>query len=159
MRYILALIAALITTPAFAGDHLVPYVGAFDVTQEDDEAVLYGLEYRYSDVGYGIRPTVGGFGTTDSGLYGYAGIHWDIVEWEGFYITPNFVAGAYSHGDGKDLGYGLEFRSGIELSYDVYNDYSVGVAFNHLSNASLGSDNPGTETLIFSYQIPLGLDD
>ena len=156
MRIFALLLAMTFTAPAMANDHVVPYVGAFDVTQEDDEAVLYGLEYRFEDVYYGIRPTVGGFATTDSGLYGYAGIHWDVVEWEGFYLTPNFVAGAYSQGDGKDLGYGVEFRSGIELSYDVYEDYRVGVAFNHLSNASIGNDNPGTETLIFSYQIPLG---
>lgn len=156
MRIFALLLAMTFAAPAMASDHVVPYVGAFDVTQEDDEAVLYGLEYRFEDVYYGIRPTVGGFATTDSGLYGYAGIHWDVVEWEGFYLTPNFVAGAYSQGDGKDLGYGIEFRSGIELSYDVYEDYRVGVAFNHLSNASIGNDNPGTETLIFSYQIPLG---
>lgn len=158
MRIFLSFILALaITTPAFASDHIVLNVGAFDVSQEDNEAVLYGLEYRFADVAYGIRPTVGGFATTDSGLYGYAGIHWEALEWEGFYLTPNFVVGAYSQGsNGKDLGHGLEFRSGLEISYDVYEDYRVGVAYNHLSNAGIGNDNPGTETLVFSYQIPLG---
>lgn len=153
----LAFITALaFAAPAFADDYLVPYVGAFDVSQEDNEAVLYGIEYRFEDMYYGLRPTVGGFATTDSSVYGYAGVHWDALEWEGFYLTPNFVVGAYSEGDGKDLGHGVEFRSGIELSYDFYNEYRVGVAFNHLSNAGLGDDNPGTETLIFNYQIPLG---
>ncbi|HID90986.1 TPA: hypothetical protein EYP44_03395, partial [Candidatus Bathyarchaeota archaeon] len=38
---------------------------------------------------------------------------------------------------GKDLGGALEFRSGIEASYAFENDSRLGVAFNHISNASL----------------------
>ncbi len=158
MRLLLsAVVASLFALPAWAdnNDHVAFYMGAFDISQGDDEAIQLGLEYRYEDIFYGLRPTVGANYTSDDAFYGYGGFYWDVAVLEDLYISPNFVAGYYSDGDGKDLHNDLQFRSGIEVSYDMQNDYRVGVAFNHISNASLGDHNPGSETLLFSVQVPL----
>ena len=45
----------------------------------------------------------------------------------------------------RDLGYELEFRSGIEIGYVFCNKSRLGVHFYHISNASLGRKNPGEE--------------
>ena len=148
----------LVSGAARAADYLTGTLGWYDVTQQDNEAVAVGAEYRFSPVEYGIRPMVGFFATTDSSLYGYAGLHWDIeLIANQLYLSPNFAAGAYTAGDdGKRLGGTIEFRSGIELAYQMPNQHRVGVAFNHLSNASIYNRNPGVEMLLLTYSIPTG---
>lgn len=156
----LALLAALtVATPAIAtpqDDYLTGYVGWFDVTQTDDDAAEVGVEYRYKDVYYGLRPLVGAFVNFDGATYAYAGAQWDIYLSDRVTVSPNFAAGAYSHGSSKDLGYGIEFKSGIETAYEFDCGSRLGVAFNHMSNASLGDHNPGTENLIVTYSYPIG---
>ncbi|MFO1243201.1 MAG: acyloxyacyl hydrolase [Rickettsiales bacterium] len=139
--------------PTWAKGHIVPYVGAFDAL-DDDKAFVGGIEYRASDLGYGIRPVVGGFANEDSDAYGYAGIVWDLHVADEWVVTPSFAVGAYHHGAGKDLGGALEFKSGIEVSYVLPDDYRIGVQLNHLSNASIYDKNPGEENLIATFQIP-----
>lgn len=154
---LLALFLCAVAAPAFATDYLGVYTGYFDITQDDDAAAQFGIEYRYDDIYHGLRPLVGANVTTDEAFYGYGGFAWDIPLSEHFLLTPNIVAGGFSHGDGKDLGHGIEFRSGIEASYQFENESRLGVAFNHISNASIGDRNPGAETLLVIYQHPLGL--
>jgi len=150
------LLATTVTSPAFATDYLTGYVGAYDVSQGDDTATEFGAEYRYKDVYHGLRPLAGVMVTTDSAVYAYAGAQWDIYLSNSVVLSPNFTAGGYHNGDGKDLGYGVEFKSGVEAAYQFENQSRVGVAFNHISNASLGDDNPGTENLIVTYSHPIG---
>lgn len=149
---------SLTSAAAFATDYLTGTLGWYDVTQQDNEAMEFGVEYRLSPVEYGVRPMAGVFGTTDGSVYGYAGLHWDIeLVTNKLYLSPNFAAGAYSAGDdGKRLGGAIEFRSGIELAYQMPNQQRVGVAFNHISNASIYDRNPGVETLLVSYSLPTG---
>lgn len=160
MRIVLRTLAALAVltsvAQAYEGEHLVFQAGGFDVSQGDDSAALGAIEYRFRDQFNGLRPVVGFMATTDSATYTYAGAYWDLpLNTAPFVITPGFQAGAYSHGDGKDLGYGLEFRSTIEVAYEFEEGERVGLGFSHLSNASLGSDNPGTETLQVVYSHPM----
>lgn len=139
---------------AASGDHIVPYAGIFDVT-DDNNSALFGGEYRFKDVYWGLRPTLGVSIDTDGGAYGYGGLNWDIpLGSSNFYLIPNFMAGLYHRGDSKRLGGPIEFRSGLELDYQFANAHRVGVAFNHISNANIYSHNPGAETLLVNYSIP-----
>ncbi len=152
--------ASLFAFNAMAGDtdhksYVTGYVGYTNVLDSDQNDVSFGGEYRFKDFDFGIRPVVGGFVTNEGAAYGYAGLNWDVplIENE-LYLIPNFAAGAYAEGDGKDLGGAIEFRSGIELAYQFPNEHRLGLAFNHMSNASIYTKNPGTETLIVNYSIP-----
>lgn len=156
-----ALAAATLTSAAQAapaGSYLTGYIGWFDFSQQDNEAIQLGLEYRMRPIEYGFRPMVGVNVTNDGSVYGYGGFHWDVALIENeLYISPNFAAGGYAQGDdGKDLGHGIEFRSGLELAYQMPNTHRVGMAFNHISNASLGDHNPGAETVLITYSVPVG---
>lgn len=149
------LFTSFLAPTAFANDYLNFYTGYFDITQDDDSAVQVGVEYRYEDIYYGLRPGIGVNVTDDEAVYGYAGLFWDIYLSDSWVFTPNMVAGAFTHGDGKDLGHGIQFRSGLELSYEFPRQNRLGLAFNHISNASLGDANPGAETLLLIYQHPI----
>ncbi len=112
--------------------------------------------YRFGNRLFMIMETDATFSFDHKGaMYGYGGLNLDFAIGK-FYVTPNFMVGAYSRGDGKDLGGPLEFRSGLELSYEMENTHRVGVAFNHISNARIYTHNPGAETLLVNYSIPVG---
>lgn len=158
MRLTILLVTVFLILPvaSFAEhDHLALYAGYFDITQDDDASAQFGMEYRFAPVWYGLRPTAGANFTTDSALYGYGGFYYDINLSGSWVFSPNVVAGAFSQGSGKDLGHGIQFRSGLELNYRFASDRRLGIAFNHISNASLGDANPGAETLFVSYQTPI----
>ena len=137
-------------------DYITGYIGYFDVIRTKYDAAQFGVEYRARPLQYAIRPMIGINVTSDKAVYGYAGINWDaeLIENQ-LYLIPNFAAGLYKQGDGRDLGGAIEFRSGIELAYQFPNDHRLGVALNHISNASIYEHNPGSETAMVTYSIPL----
>ena len=73
---------------------------------------------------------------------------------------PDFVTlgvGAFTRGGGKNLGSNVEFRTGAELAWRFDDRSRLGVALHHISNAGLTQRNPGTETIMLNYSIPLTL--
>lgn len=137
-------------------DYITGYIGYFDVIRNDYESTQFGIEYRARPIQYAIRPIVGINVTNDEAVYGYVGLNWDaeLVEQQ-LYLIPNFAAGLYKKGNGRDLGGAIEFRSGIELAYQFPNAHRLGIAFNHISNASIYDHNPGSETLMVTYSLPM----
>ena len=108
-----------------------------------------------------IKPFVGLETTSDSAFYLISGIYLEdnvgelfVGKESKFNFTPSFGAGYYSDGDGKKLGYNIEFRTTLEISYELDNKNRLGVSFGHISNANIGDKNPGVEILSFSYQVP-----
>lgn len=141
---------------ARASDYVTGYVGWYDLVDQDNQSAQFGIEYRFHPVDFGLRPTLGINATGDGSVYGYGGFNWDVqLVPNQIYLIPNFMAGAYSDGSGKDLGGAIEFRSGIELAYQFPNRERVGIAFNHISNASIYDKNPGAETLLINYSVPV----
>jgi len=129
--------------------------GAYDVN-DSFTAGEFRAEYRFAEKHklWVFTPFIGVMGTTDSAVYGYAGIGMDIFFGRRVVLTPNFAVGAYHDGDGKDLGHAVEFRSGLELAYRFDNRSRLGIAVHHISNASLGDSNPGTDSVVLTYAIP-----
>jgi lipid A 3-O-deacylase len=131
------------------------HAGGYDVN-DDETAGQFNLEYRSGWDDWFLKPFAGVMATTDAALYGYGGVMLDIYLGRRFVLTPNFAAGLYTaDGDGKDLGSVIEFRSGVELAYRFDNRARLGVSFHHISNASIGDINPGTETLTLVFSLPL----
>lgn len=69
-------------------------------------------------------------------------------------FTPSFGLGYYEEGNGKKLGNKLEFRTTLELSYQLKNLNRIGISLGHISNANIGNKNPGVEVISLSYQKP-----
>lgn len=143
--------AAVAQDPSF----LTLSLGYFDIIHNDDTALAGGIEWMSTKRLWIFQPMVGAMATTDASLYGYAGFGTDFFFGNRWVVTPSIAIGAYSEGDGKDLGHTIEFRSAITIAYRFDNRSRVGLRFYHLSNAGLGDDNPGVEVLDVTYSIPL----
>ena len=133
------------------------YTGTFDLIDKegDDKSTLLGLEHKnpnlFRDTFLGkFKPVSGGFMTGKKSVYLYTGV-------EGQYgigplkILPSFAPGYYEKGDGKDLGSVLEFKSELQFSIDLSSNAQLGFSYNHISNASLGSKNPGANSYMFNF--------
>ncbi|SMF38498.1 Lipid A 3-O-deacylase (PagL) [Tistlia consotensis] len=132
--------------------------GYFDVVKGDEPAGSFGAEYRHSEGLFGVfKPMVATFGTSDGSFWIGAGVAVDVYFGDHVVLTGSFAPGYYAKGDGKDLGYPLEFRSKAELGYrfDDTSRLTLGIA--HLSNSGAWSDhNPGVEVATVNYYLPLG---
>ena len=139
-------------------DFLTFAAGYYDLF-DDEAAGEARLEYRFSEANkiWIFTPFVGAMATTDAATYGYAGVGVDIFFGNRWVLTPNFAAGIYGNGDGKDLGHAVEFRSGLELAYRFDNFSRLGISFTHISNAGIGERNPGVESLVLTYSVPFDL--
>ncbi len=134
--------------------------GAFDVTPSRNStsggtAAEVRAEYRYGDVLWFISPFVGVSGTSDGAFYGYGGFGVDINFTPNIVLTPNAAAGYFSLGSGTNLGSWFEFRTGAELAWRYADQSRLGVAFHHTSNAGLTKRNPGEQSILLMYSIPL----
>ncbi len=127
-------------------------LGQFDVNDTVDSSELR-FEYLYGNSflknNYDLKPFLGVMRNGDNGKYIYSGLRKDIGISEKWFFTPSFAVGYYDRGDSKDLGYNLEFRSQIEFSYKLKSS-RIGFNLNHISNASIGDTNPGTESATIS---------
>ena len=127
-------------------------MGQFDVNDTVDSSELR-FEYLYGNNflknNYHLKPFLGVMRNGDNGKYIYSGVRKDISISEKWFFTPSFALGYYDRGDSKDLGYNLEFRSQIEFSYKLKSS-RIGFNLNHISNASIGDTNPGTESATIS---------
>ena len=131
------------------------FTGIFDFSDEGQKSGLVGLQHKNEDLFRKsflgkLSPITGGFLTEKNAFYLYTGIQ---AEYElGFLtITPSFAPGYYNYGDGKDLGYPLEFKSEVQVSLDLSDSSHLGMSYNHISNASLGSKNPGANSYMINF--------
>jgi lipid A 3-O-deacylase len=111
-------------------------------------------EYRFGDVWWIIAPFIGVQGDGQGAFYGYFGISFDIHFLDKLILTPSAAAGYFEPGQGIDLGYWWEFRTGAELAYRFADDRRLGIGFYHMSNAGLGKQNPGQEMLTGVLTVP-----
>ena len=131
------------------------YSGMFDFSDDGKRSTLVGVQHQNEDLNrdtiFGnLSPITGAMITADNATYFYTGIqaHYKIGVLN---FTPSFAPGYYNEGDGKDLGHALEFKSELQLSLELPKESQLGFSYNHLSNASLGSKNPGANSYMFNF--------
>ena len=131
------------------------FTGLFDFSDDKQKAGLFGLQHQndelFRDSFLGkLSPITGGFLTENSAVYLYSGVQSEFDL--GFMsITPSFAPGYYNSGNGKDLGHALEFKTEVQVSFDLSKDSHLGMSYNHISNASLGDKNPGANSYMFNF--------
>ena len=131
------------------------YTGMFDFSDDGKKSNLFGIQHinedLYRETSFGtLQPVTGGFITADDATYVYTGFQ--IPKKSGSVtFTPSFTPGLYSKGDGKDLGHVIEFKTEIQLTFEISSNSEIGVSYNHISNASLGDKNPGANSYMFNY--------
>jgi hypothetical protein len=153
-----ALALALFVAPAAASaegpDLVAAAIGVYDVLH-DNTAAQARLEYRPAYRLFFLEPVAGALVTSDGTFYGYGGLRADFILAQHFVVMPVAAVGYWQRGGGKDLGAHTEFKTGGEFAYRFDDDSRLGIAFDHISNAGIGKKNPGVESLIFVYSLPL----
>jgi len=100
-------------------------------------------------------PLLGVLANANEGLVGYGGVYLDgaLGSWR---LTPFAAAGGYRRGDGKSLGRVFVFHLGGTVAYEFENETRLGITMTHTSNSRIYAENPGAESLLLSFAIPLG---
>jgi len=153
-----AFLAALPVSVARALDpaFLTLGAGSFDMNGDESTGTV-SVEYTGGKrLFWEFKPMGGLMATFDGAFYLYGGVAVDIFLGKRLVLTPSFAPGYYHKGSGLDLGHKLEFRSQLEIAYRFDNRARLGFAISHMSNASIGDINPGTESAMIYYSIPLG---
>ena len=131
------------------------YSGMFDFSDNGKKSTLIGFQHQNEDLNRdtflgNLSPITGALLTADSAAYIYTGVQAQYKLGRINFI-PSFTSGLYSKGDGKDLGHILEFKSELQISIDFVSNSQLGFSYNHLSNASLGTKNPGANSYMFNF--------
>ena len=131
------------------------FTGMFDFSDHKQKAGIIGIQHQNDDLFREsflgrLSPITGGFLTENNAFYLYTGAQTEY-NFGRLRITPSFAPGYYNSGDGKDLGHALEFKSEIQMSFDLSSTTEFGMSYNHISNASLGDKNPGANSYMFNF--------
>jgi lipid A 3-O-deacylase len=155
MKKIIFLSISFFVSYGFCNDKDLLYLAAgFNDVKKHNTTTEFRAEYKFHQKLKVMKPIIGFSITTKTQIYAYGGFSLDFV-FKHLALAPNFAAGYYNKGHGKDLGCPLEFRSGIEAAVVFNNQMRCGVHFSHTSNASIGRKNPGLETLAFFIAFPI----
>ena len=131
------------------------FTGMFDFSDEGKKSTLVGIQHQnenlFKDTFLGtLSPVTGFLVTGDAATYLYTGVQAEYNLGK-INLTPSFTPGLYGEGDGKDLGHLVEFKSEVQLSFDLIKNSELGFSYNHISNASLGEKNPGANSYMFNF--------
>ena len=131
------------------------FSGVFDINADvKNSSEIFGIQHSnedlFRDTFLGkLSPITGFMMTADSDTYFYTGVQAEYKIGK-LNFTPSFSPGLYSVGDGKDLGYPLEFKSELQISVDFFGS-KLGYSQSHLSNADIGDKNPGADSYMFNF--------
>ena len=163
IKNVIAILMLVALTKNIYADELKPsdnhqfnfFSGVFDYSDSGKNSELFGIQHSnedlFKDTFLGkISPITGFMMTADSATYLYTGVQ---AEYEigKLNLTPSFSPGYYTSGDGKDLGSPLEFKTEVQLSYNLLPGSKLGYSYNHVSNAGLGDKNPGANSYMFNF--------
>ena len=131
------------------------YSGMFDFSDDGKKSSLIGFQHQNENLNRdtflgNLSPITGALITADNATYVYTGVQAQY-KLGALNLTPSFTPGLYNEGEGKDLGHIVEFKSEIQLSFDIFKQSELGLSYNHLSNASLGDKNPGANSYMFNF--------
>jgi len=138
--------------PPTQGPRLVARMssGLYDV-RRTPTVTAQQVEFVFEHKNRFLQPLVGFIATQTQDNYLYFGVLTDLSLLDPLRVAFRFAGGLFHQGRGIDLGYPLEFRSEIEVTWNLDDHNRFGVGLAHLSNGALSSSNPGLEALLMSY--------
>ncbi|MDH3714319.1 MAG: acyloxyacyl hydrolase [Gammaproteobacteria bacterium] len=160
--WLAVLLIVLAPDPALAAQdmQLRVYAGFFDtkawIDGDGTETMEAGVELRGAPIAdTPVAPLIGTTANTDDASLFYLGLSWSHWLTSGWQTAMSFAFARYEQGESRELGNDLEFRSGIEIAHPFTGGYALGMQFYHISNAGLSDLNPGNNSLVLFYNIPI----
>ena len=131
------------------------FTGTFDFSDDGKKSSLIGFQHQDENLNRdtflgNLSPITGLLVTADNAGYIYTGVQAQY-KLGALNFTPSFTPGLYHEGNGKDLGHVIEFKSELQFSLDLSKSSQLGFSYNHISNASLGDKNPGSNSYMFNF--------
>ncbi len=131
-------------------------VGLYDAFSHGKQATAFNLEFQPGVRILGVvKPLFGFMATTQDTMYGYGGLGVPMKITDHVKFMPSVAFGAYTKGDGVDLGKTGVMRLGGELAYQFDNQSKFGINGYVLTNAESAKREDRTEVLGFFYSMPL----
>ena len=110
------------------------------------------IEYKWAKYFWHIlRPQITLIAPELRSVFLGLGIGWECNLTERITLIPSFSPGFYYKGNGRNLGFPIEFHSSVELSFRLNNKNWVGIQIYHISNAHLSRKNPGLNAVTLSF--------
>ena len=131
------------------------YTGMFDFSDDGKRSTLFGFQHQNENLNRdtflgNLSPITGVLITADNAGYIYTGVQAQY-KIGSLNFTPSFTPGLYHEGDGKDLGHVIEFKTEVQITYQITSNSEFGISYNHISNASLGDKNPGANSYMINF--------
>ncbi len=122
----------------------------------DKRSNIFGFEYRHNKISkWNLIPTVGYLRNSHCLQYLHADLKHDWLLKKNFIFTMGLGVGVFDSNENIDLGNPIEFKSSFELTYRFKNSLRLGIESYHISNSKLSNINPGTESIVLSFFLPL----
>ena len=137
------------------GNEIVCGIGVAGVLDSHQLGFAFA-QVRFPQEWHGIRPWVGLDVIAGGAFWIGGGIRYDIDIRDAWRVTLSSGPGYFNDGGVLPLGYDLEFVSTFEVSMKVGRTARAGLSFGHISNASLGHTNPGSELARVFFSMPIG---
>lgn len=135
--------------------HLSVIVGEIGINDNLDGPQWYGIEFRgHPKTSWKLIQGFGVNWAANGAYYVFLDNRRNFWFRDRWLVSFFSGAGVFKRSRELDLGHTLEFRTGFEFAYRYENGSRLGLAFAHLSNASISDRNPGTELLVVSYTRP-----
>tara|TARA_Y100001960_G_scaffold332583_1_gene433666 strand:+ start:2649 stop:3158 length:510 start_codon:yes stop_codon:yes gene_type:complete len=137
-------------------DFLSFSLGWFDFNRQKDQGSEFRVEYKSDEKLWHFKPFATLAVVSNGMTFLGAGVLLDVYFGRRWLVTPSFAPTYWQGKTGDlDLGHAVEFRSQLEIAYRFDDRSRLGLSISHYSNASLGDKNPGTESLMLNYSIPI----
>ncbi|MDT8341179.1 MAG: acyloxyacyl hydrolase [Longimicrobiales bacterium] len=111
------------------------------------------LAVRFATPALPLRPMAGVVASSQRQIFLFAGIYREVTLGR-LFLTPLFSAGVWENGGGRNLGSPFQFRSALEVAWQLDLGYRVGVELAHVSNGGFRRPNPGEERLLLTVALP-----
>jgi hypothetical protein len=147
---------AMPSTPAKSADpaYLVIGAGTWETLRDGYRKGELDVAYRSNYALWIFKPQAGLLVAGDGDFFGYTGLYTDIYWGSHIVTTLSATFGGYG-GGGYDLGSHFEFRTGGDVAWRFADTSRLGIGFYHISNAGITRRNPGSESLLLQYSLPL----
>jgi hypothetical protein len=129
--------------------------GLWGLPTNEPHEVAVQLEYRFGVHWWWLRPLGGMLLSSEGTQVVYAGLLLEVPLPWGFVVAPGVAPGLRILKGERDLGATILFKSSIEVSFPIASGLRAAASFAHISNAKLGSPNPGVETLLVGFDVEL----
>ena len=160
-----ALFVVLAALPAAAAhrDLIMVSIGHSDIEDFDEPTVEASIEYTSRKTVWGNATWFSGFGpmlgltmTGKGAFFAYGGLYGDFFIGDSLVIRPEVGLGAFTPGNGKDLGGTFEIHDSLSMVYVFDNEARFGVTYSHISNAGVHASNPAVDSVLLTYAFPIG---